>query len=708
MIGGPEGRLHPGLVHHLANTLGWSSLLPIQAAAVGPLLDGTDALVVAPTAGGKTEAALLPLLTAMAEGGWSGLSVLYLCPLRALLNNLEPRVATYCAWLGRRAALWHGDTSAAERRRLLLDPPDLLLTTPESLESMLISTRVDPHAHFRGIRVVVIDEVHGFAGDDRGWHLLAVLERITRLAGRRLQRIGLSATVGNPNELLHWLQGSSADTRPATVIAPPAPPPSTAEVTVDHVGALDNAATVIAALHRGEKRLVFCDSRRQVEELGAALRARGVETHLSHSSLAPDERRRAEQAFAESRDCVVVATSTLELGVDVGDLDRVIQIDAPSTVAAFLQRLGRTGRRSGTTRNCLFLTTGLGPLLQAAGLLQLWTQGWIEPVIPTPSPRHVAAQQLLALALQERHVGDHMWRTWWAGLPLFDEHADEIVRHLVTAGYLDQDSGMLFIGPEAERAFGRRSFLELTSVFTSEPSFTVLHGRAEVGTVHPLALVGRVPEPRVLLLAGRNWRITYIDWKRRRCFVEPTELPGRIRWHSGPLALHFSLCRAMREIVLGASPAVQLSRRAKSAIAETRQELAPLADPQRTVVVRDPSGDLHWWTWAGAAANATVHAALVGTSDPLQRVDNLALRVRRDLGARALRAAIDATADHPLQPPAVTDEALRGLKFATALPTGLAAQTLAERLADPQGASAVLHEPQDHLMEDSAFRSQLW
>jgi ATP-dependent Lhr-like helicase len=266
----------------------------------------------------------------------------------------------------------------------------------------------------------------------------------------------------------------------------------------------------------------------------------------------------------------------------------------------------------------------------------------------------------------------------------------------VRAGYLDKDSDMLFVGPEAERSFGRRNFLELTSVFTSEPAFTVLQGRAEVGTVHSLALVGRAPEPRVLLLAGRNWRVTHTDWKRRRCFVEPTELSGRIRWHSGPLALDFTLCRAMREIVLGAAPAVEFTRRAQSAIAEIRQELAPLADPQRTVVVRDPSGDLRWWTWAGVAANATVHAALAGASDPLQRVDNLALRLRRDLGARELRAAIDLARDHPLPPPAVTDEGLRGLKFATALPTALAAQTLGERLADPHGASAVLGEPRDH------------
>src|SRR6185369_17291456 len=129
------------------------------------------------------------------------------------------------------------------------------------------------------------------------------------------------------------------------------------EIELDYVGSLANAATVIANLHASEKRLVFCEARQTVEELGALLRAKGVTTFLSHASLSVDERRRAEEAFSEGRDCVIVATSTLELGIDVGDLDRVIQINTPVTVASFLQRLGRTGRRPGTTRNCLFLAT---------------------------------------------------------------------------------------------------------------------------------------------------------------------------------------------------------------------------------------------------------------------------------------------------------------------------------------------------------------
>ena len=143
------------------------------------------------------------------------------------------------------------------------------------------------------------------------------------------------------------------------------------KVRSSYVGSVSDAAKVIAGLHRGEKRLVFCDSRQLVEELGTALRELGVTTYLSHASLAADERRQAEQAFAEARDCVIVATSTLELGIDVGDLDRVIQVNCPATVASFLQRIGRTGRRPGSTRNCLFLALDERSLLWIAGLVHL-------------------------------------------------------------------------------------------------------------------------------------------------------------------------------------------------------------------------------------------------------------------------------------------------------------------------------------------------
>lgn len=684
--------LHPVLVHHIVNTLGWPSLRPLQEAAVGPLVAGEDALLVAPTASGKTEAAVFPLLSAMVWQRWSGLSLLYVCPMRALLNNLEPRLSAYASWVGRRVGLWHGDTGDGARKRMLADPPDIMLTTPESLEAMLVSTRVDPHRHFGNVRAVVVDEVHAFAGDDRGWHLLAVLERLHHLAGQPIQRVGLSATVGNPDQLLHWLQGSGTGRRPGRVIAPDAErSASPPQVTLDYVGSLTNAATVISALHRGEKRLVFCESRRQVEELALALRERQVTTFVSHSSLSVDERRQAEAAFAEARDCVIVSTSTLELGVDVGDLDRVIQIDAPLTVASFLQRLGRTGRRAGAERNALFLAANEDALVRAAGVLHLWGSGWVEPITPPPSPRHLVAQQLLALTLQEHRVGDATWTSWFSGLDgLLGDDAAEIVDWLLTSGHLDIDSGMLFIGPETERRFGRRNFLDLVSVFTSDPQFLVLAGRRKLGTVDPLVLIRRIDGPRAIVLAGRTWHVTHIDWKGHRCWVEPAQTQARMRWVSRAQPMSWELCRARRDVLLGADPPVQLSQRAQRALSAARQAASSTVSAAGTVV---DTRSTWWWTWAGARANATLAAALPDLVDARTRYDNDRIRLRDDVGAHDISEAAQRLDLASLPAPDVDPAAVRGLKFAETLPPALAVATLAERMADRPGATVVLGEP---------------
>jgi ATP-dependent helicase Lhr and Lhr-like helicase len=686
--------LDPALEHHIVNTLGWPSLRPLQAAAVDPVVRGEDCLLLAPTAGGKTEAATFPILSRMTDERWQGLSVLYVCPLRALLNNLEPRIAGYADWLGRRAQLWHGDTGQPARQRMLADPPDILLTTPESLEAMLVSTKVDPHRHFANLRAIVVDEVHAFAGDDRGWHLLAVLERLERLTGRPIQRIGLSATVGNPDELLTWLQGSSAGDRPASVVAPDVAtgsgrPPD--EVTLDHVGSLANAAKVISLLHAGEKRLVFCESRREVEELAHALRVREVITFVSHSSLSIDERRRAEQAFAEARDCVIVSTSTLELGIDVGDLDRMIQINAPSTVASFLQRLGRTGRRLGTTRNALFLTTTEAGLLQAAGMLLLWSRGYVEPVTAPPSPRHIAAQQILALCLQEGRVGEHLWREWWNGLAIFDDHADEIIAWLIESGHLERDSGMLFIGPAAERRFGRRNFMDLVSVFTASPEFKVLAGCQELGSIDPIVLTREIHGPRVIVLGARAWKVTHIDWKLRRCFVEASDAPARMRWMGESAPLSAALARAQRDVLLGEDPEVTLSKRARAALSDLRLERSTEVSSRGLVVLRD-GDEAYWWTWAGARANATLIAALPGIADEAQRPDNFRVKLTGPEAANALSRPI-AGVDWPQVRSAVSQRAVEGLKFSEVLAPEIASATVSERLTDSAVAAAVASTP---------------
>jgi ATP-dependent Lhr-like helicase len=269
----PFDRLHPALRHHVVNSLGWKDLRPFQEAVIEPALAGRHLLVLAPTAGGKTEAAFFPVLSRMLAEGWRGLGVLYVCPIRALLNSLDARLSRYCTLLGRRSALWHSDVVAGDKKAILRDPPDSLLTTPESLEVMLVSQKADAAALFGGLRAVIVDEVHAFAGDDRGWHLLALLSRIERQCGREFQRIGLSATVGNSEELLEWLTASCEG--PRQVCQPPQVGASAAEVRLDYVGSLHNAAVVISRLHRGEKRLTFVDSRSRAEQLARGLRSLG-------------------------------------------------------------------------------------------------------------------------------------------------------------------------------------------------------------------------------------------------------------------------------------------------------------------------------------------------------------------------------------------------------------------------------------------------
>jgi ATP-dependent Lhr-like helicase len=285
-------RLHPGIQHHVVNSLGWRELRPLQEEAVGPILNGENCILIAPTAGGKTEAALLPVLSRMLTESWQGLSVLYVCPIRALLNSLEARLALYCSLVGRRCGLWHGDVGQAARSAILREPPDILLTTPESLEAILISRRTDRSYFFGSLRTVIIDEIHAFAGDDRGWHLMAVLERIAEIAGRQPQRIGLSATIGNPEDILAWMVRDRS--LPSRVISPRVTSSAEADVKLDYVGSIENAALVVSRLYRGEKRLVFCDSRAQAERLATLLRGNGTNTFVSHSSLSADERRQAE------------------------------------------------------------------------------------------------------------------------------------------------------------------------------------------------------------------------------------------------------------------------------------------------------------------------------------------------------------------------------------------------------------------------------
>ena len=687
-------RLHPAIQHHIVNTLVWSSLRPLQEASIDPLLAGEHAMLLAPTAGGKTEAAFFPILSRVLSEDWPALSVLYVCPLRALLNNLEIRLEQYCSLVGRRVALWHGDVGAGARRRILSAPPDCLLTTPESLEVMLISRRSDKARLFANLQVVIVDEVHAFAGDDRGWHLLSVLERISRLAGREIQRVGLSATVGNPEALLGWLAGSCGG--PRRVVAPDTMSAASANVTLDYVGTLENAATVISRLHSGEKRLAFCDSRARVEELASGLRRHGIETFVSHSSIGREERHRAEAAFAAGSNCVIVATSTLELGIDVGDLDRVIQIDAPHTVSSVLQRLGRTGRRPGAERNFLFLATSEDTVIRAAALMQLMSEGYVEPVSPPADPCHILAQQIMALALQENGIGKTTWRRWIEKMPGFaampEQTASAILAHMIRSEILWDDSGILWLGRQGESSFGRQNFMELFSVFTSEPLIAVRYGRVHLGQVDQATFAMRHEEVPVLLLAGRSWVVTHIDWQDRIAYVEPSEAEGKSRWLGSGQPLHFALCQAIRRVLTDKGRPGKLSRRAEEKLSEVREGFGWL-ESDGTTVLRDETG-ITWWTFGGLLANAPIAAKLRSMGIDAGKADNLFIPITGEYDPKKIEDTIKelAQTDPEQMATPIEAKALDDLKFSACLPADVATAMLQRRLTDHAAIRSVLAE----------------
>jgi ATP-dependent Lhr-like helicase len=341
-------------------------------------------------------------------------------------------------------------------------------------------------------------------------------------------------------------------------------------------------------------------------------------------------------------------------------------------------------------RNCLFLALDEEQFLVAAGLLLAWRRGFVEPVAAPPEPRHIVAQQLLALCLQEGRVGEKLWQQWLP-VPSLYVSAVPIAEFLAAQGFVEREDGMLFIGPEAERKFGRRHFIGLMAVFTAPPEFTVLHGREEIGRTDPVLLVDQVEGPRLLLLGGRSWRVTWTDWKRRRCFVVPAEDGGRARWLSAEVGgLSFEIARAMRDVLLGADPPATLTRRGAQILAGLRSDAIGRVASAGTVV-SGTDGDLRWWTWAGYRVNATLKATLGGVADTSQRVGDLSIRLRGDLRAStwpAVRSLRD-----QLVLPEVDEKALAGLKFSEALPHHLAIATLANRLADLDHASAVLAEP---------------
>ncbi len=690
-------RLSPALQYQIVNGLGWGSLRPVQEQAIEAVLDGYNCVVLAPTAGGKTEAAVLPLLSIMDAEDLPPVSMLYVAPLRALLNNQESRLQALSGLIGRRAFKWHGDVGTSARKRFVSEPTDILAITPESLEAMLMSTWVPASVLLENVRGVVVDEVHAFAAGDRGAHLVSVLERISRIARQDIQRIGLSATVGDPETICDWLAGSS--TRRRRVVDPGGARVEP-RLALDYVGDLANAAKLIDRLAPGTRRLVFVDSRRRVEELGDHLARRGVDVLVTHSSLAPAERAAAERAFEERPACVVVATSALELGLDIGELEHVFQIDCPATVSSYLQRMGRTGRRPGSRPNCTFLATTPDAVLQAAAMLRLDVRRYVEAAAPSRRASHVLAHQLLALGIQQQGVGLGDWWHWLKGSSAFEELGDEersaLIEHMLEEDILVSADARLSLGGRGERLYAGRNFMELYAVFSVPPVLKVQHGGRLVGTIDAWFAQQDRAGSLTFVLSGRAWEVIGVDWKRGVCQVKPAQVGTYPRWMGRPVLLSRALCQSMREVLLDSTRDAWWSERAATVIDELRESQSFL--PATGTAVVSEASKAWWWTFAGGKANTLLALQLQEILGDKITSNNLCVIFSGEAARSDL--AILETIRELAVPGALTwkharrhaPSAARGRvsKFQPCLPEELERDLIARSLLDLDGALAIL------------------
>jgi len=592
--------------------LGWTSLRPVQEEAGHAILDGCNAVILAPTAGGKTEASVLPVLAGLMERQAEGVGALYVAPIKALLNNQEVRLGTYTRMVGLRRFLWHGDAKASAKKAFLREPDDVLMITPESLEVMLLSGRVPHQRLFADLRYVILDEIHAMAGVDRGAHLMSVLERLAAHSRHDLQRIGLSATVGNPQDILEWLKGTSS--RPGRVVDPPRKPaPRELRVRL-HQNRIELAEAATAAA-LGRKSLFFCQSRALTEEVAQKMRADGLDVFVHHSSVALEERQAAEERFHHGRNAVIVCTSTLELGIDVGDLDRVLQANAPSTVSSFLQRMGRTGRRAGQTANTMFFCEDREVVLQAAALIELARSGWVESVPRQTRCWPVLVHQLLALTLQHGAIPRRDCWDQLSRVPDFrgisEPEFDELVEHMLAEGYLFETGGALSMGDVAERVFGRKNFMELYAVFSTPQLYAVVTraGRA-LGSLEQSFVDKLVERVTCFLLGGRAWVAEAIVHGERKVVVSAAPRGRKPGWGGyTPQFLGYELCQKMAEILTSQTSLPYLDEASTRTLQDLRAELGRGLRGQRLVGEGTPDGEF-LWTYAGGAVNLTLKYGL--------------------------------------------------------------------------------------------------
>ncbi|HPZ63741.1 MAG TPA: DEAD/DEAH box helicase [Halanaerobiales bacterium] len=532
-------RFSPRMQRVLINNLKYDDFRDIQQKAVPRIFDGENVLIIAPTATGKTEAFLLPIMDMIYSQRLSPTSMLYISPIKALINNQDVRFQTIGSYIDIDVFKWHGDINRHWREKYLEEPTDILLITPESLEVILFSDDYNPAEIFANVKFVVIDEIHAFAGDERGVHLLSLLERIQRFSNFQLQRIGVSATIGNPEEMAKWLQGSSD--KPVIPVIDEGKRRTFFKLKYyDKIN--ESMCKNIYAEARGGKSLFFTNSRSETEMLNKIFQNYPIETYNHHSSVDKYFREKAEEIFRSSgrKNMIIFCTSTLELGIDIGDLDRVFHLGPPYRAADFLQRVGRSGRRNNISETVIY-NIRKKDLLRSIALINLLKKDFVESVEFRKKAWDIMFHQIIMLVHQEYQVSENKIYSILKNVYSFKDITDKdfayLINYMIENDYLIRYKDKLMIGGRTEKEFGFANYYNFFSVFDSINEYTIVANGQVIGTLDAFFINTRKQSDIHFFLARKMWKIKSINHKRLRIYVEAAE-KGKIPfWLSEPQML---------------------------------------------------------------------------------------------------------------------------------------------------------------------------
>ncbi len=535
MVSAGLAMLHPRL-REAIRELGYQSLLPVQEKSIPAVLSGAHTLIVAPTGSGKTEAALLPVLSLMLEcrdkDGCKerGVKLIYITPLRALNRDIETRIEKLVASTGFSVMVRHGDTTPKGRRAFLKETPDVMITTPESLNLML--TVRNASKIWRSVRWVIVDEIHEFIDSERGSELAVILERLQELSNHRIQRIGLSATLSDKtirNAAVRLLAGR----RRVEVVKDPSPKEYSIRLEVVEEGDSfwSEAAKRIAEIAGSVKGkvLVFVNTRGTAEKLAAEISKNAdYEVVVHHGSLSRVVREEAEKSFKHGSAKVLVATSSMELGIDIGEIELVIQFLSPRSIITMAQRAGRAGHRFGEVSKAVIVTSNnIFEMLESAIIAYRAMKGHLEDQRIHVNPLDALAHQIVGMVLERKTArSEQLYNIVTRAAPFLylpREDYDEVVEHL-------DGVRVLKIREEDELGPGGRAFKYFyhVSMIPDERNYTVydIVSGSKIGELSERFVESRLMQQKkndkfAFILAGQIWEALDIDPEKGRIDAKP-------------------------------------------------------------------------------------------------------------------------------------------------------------------------------------------